>query len=102
MTLPWGGFSRGFAPLVVWFALLFALGFRRRRDQRRLQCGCGGESSGPSGAPEGKIPKSETPGSDMRNLTKRSGIAAYEARNICGVLASRSQPNPALKKKKWQ
>ena len=37
----------------------------------------------------GKIPKSETPGSDMRNLPKRSGIAAYEARNICGVLASR-------------
>jgi hypothetical protein len=37
----------------------------------------------------GKIPKSETAGSDMRNLPKRSGIAAYEARNIRGVLSSR-------------
>ena len=37
----------------------------------------------------GKIPKSETPGSDIRNLPKRSEIAAYKARNICGVLASR-------------
>jgi len=25
----------------------------------------------------------------MRKFPKRSGIAAYEARNICGVLASR-------------
>ena len=37
----------------------------------------------------GKIPKSETPGSDRRNLPKRSERAAYKARNICGVLASR-------------
>ena len=27
--------------------------------------------------------------SDIRNLLKRSGIAAYKERNICGVLASR-------------
>ena len=51
----------------------------------------------------GKIPKSETPGSDMRNLPKQSGIAGYEARNNYDVLASRraSQIRPFLFVKKW-